>query len=66
MKISIFIIWGNLSIVVIYVCMIFEHLVLRESFPRQVDENSKGPQGERGLEFSRRKKGQIFLSLYIP
>ena len=38
---------------------------VRESFPRQVDKESRGPQGERGLEFSRRKKGQIFL-LYIP
>ena len=39
---------------------------LRESFPRQVDKNSRGPQGEKGLEFSRRKKGQNSLSLYIP
>ena len=38
----------------------------RESFPRQVDKKSRGPQGERGLEFSRRRKGQTFLSLYIP
>ena len=35
---------------------------LRESFPRQVDRESRGPQGERGLEFSRRKKGQTFFS----
>ena len=41
-------------------------LELRESFPRQVDKKSRGPQGERGLEFSRRKKGQIFFLLYIP
>ena len=34
---------------------------LRESFPRQVDRESRGPQGERGLEFSRRKKGQTFF-----
>ena len=34
---------------------------LRESFPRQVDRESMGPQGERGLEFSRRKKGQTFF-----
>ena len=34
---------------------------MRESFPRQVDKKSKGPQGERGLEFSRRKKGQTFF-----
>ena len=31
------------------------HLKLRESFPRQVDKKSRGPQGERGLEFSRKK-----------
>ena len=35
--------------------------LLRESVPRQVDEKSRGPQGERGLEFSRRKKGQTFF-----
>ena len=39
---------------------------LRESFPRQVDKKSRGPQGERSLEFSRRKKGQTFFSLDIP
>ena len=44
---------------------------MRESFPRQVDKESRGPQGKRGLEFSRRKKGQTFfpslhsLGLYI-
>ena len=32
-------------------------MYVRESFPRQVDKESRGPQGERGLEFSRRKKG---------
>ena len=36
-------------------------LGLRESFPRQVDKKSRGPQGERGLEFSRRKKRQTFF-----
>ena len=35
---------------------------IKESFPRQVDKKSRGPQGERGLEFSRRKKGQTVLS----
>ena len=40
--------------------------VLRQSFPRQVDRKSRGPQGERGLEFSRRKKGQTFHSLCRP
>ena len=34
---------------------------MRESVPRQVDRESRGPQGERGLEFSRRKKGQAFF-----
>ena len=34
---------------------------MRQSFPRQVDKKSRGPQGERGLEFSRRKKGQTFF-----
>ena len=38
---------------------------VRESFPRQVDKKSRGPQGERGLGFSRRKKGQtLFPSLH--
>ena len=36
---------------------------LKESFPRQVDK-SRGPQGERDLEFSRRKKGQTFFPLH--
>ena len=35
--------------------------LLRESIPRQIDKKSRGPQRERGLEFSRRKKGQTFL-----
>ena len=40
-------------------------LLVRESFPRQVDKKSRGPQGEKGLEFSRRKKGQtLFPSLH--
>ena len=39
---------------------------MRESFPRPVDKESRGPQGERGLEFSRRKKGQLFFFLHIP
>ena len=36
-------------------------LLMRESVPRQVDRESRGPQGERGPEFSRRKKGQTFF-----
>ena len=31
-------------------------LLATESFPREVDKKSRGPKGERGLEFSRRKK----------
>ena len=41
-------------------------IILRESFPRQADKKSRCPQGERGLEFSMRKKGQTFVSFYIP
>ena len=42
---------------------------MRESFRRQVDKKSRGPQGERGLGYSRRKKGQnsfplLSLGLY--
>ena len=47
-----------------------------ESMPRQVDEKSGVPKeakgvcgslgGDRGLEFSRRRKGQILFILYIP
>ena len=49
--------------------------ILRESVPRQVDKKSGGPQGDRGLGFSRRGKGSgilkaeettNFFSLYIP
>ena len=34
---------------------------MRRPFPRQFNKKSRGPQGERGLEFSRRKKGQTFF-----
>ena len=46
---------------------------MRESIPRQVDKKSGvpeeekgvwGSQGDRGLEFSRRRTGQLFF--YIP
>ena len=37
---------------------------MRESFPGQVDKKSRGPPEERGLEFSRRKKGQTFFPLH--
>ena len=40
--------------------------VVRESFPRQVDKKSRGPEEQSGLEFLRRKKGQTFFPLYIP
>ena len=40
-------------------------IILRESIPRQVDKKSGGPQGEKGLEFSRRRKGQMFLFLFL-
>ena len=36
---------------------------MRESFSRQVDKKSRGPQGKRGLEFSRRKK-ELFFPLH--
>ena len=39
---------------------------MRELVPRQVDRESRGPQEERGLEFTRRKKGQTFFFLHIP
>ena len=50
-------------------------MVLRESIPRQVDKKSGvsekekgvwGSQGEdRGLKFSRRRKGQTFFSTFL-
>jgi len=40
---------------------VINDIILRESFPRQVDRESRGPQGERGLEFSRRNKGHTFF-----
>ena len=43
---------------------------MRESTPRQVDKESRGPQGEGNLEFSGRKKGKrcvfLFLFLFSP
>ena len=41
----------------------FINVTFTESFPRQVDKKSRHTQGERGLEFSRRKKGQTFFPL---
>ena len=41
---------------------IFSYKGMRELIPRQVDKKSGGPQGEKGLEFSRRRKGQTFFS----
>lgn len=37
---------------------------VRESSPRQADKKSRGPQGDRGLEFN--EKDKLFSSLYIP
>ena len=37
--------------------------MLRESFPTQVDKKSRGPQEERGLEFSSRKD-KLFSPLH--
>ena len=37
---------------------------MRESLPRRVDKKSGGPQGERDLEFSRRRKEQTFFPLH--
>ena len=36
-------------------------LGMRESFHRQGDKKSRGPEGERGLEYSRRKKTFYFF-----
>ena len=52
--------YGILGRSVLVVAMWF--LKVRESFPRQVDRESRGPQRERGLEFSRRKKRTNFFS----
>jgi len=48
---------------------------MRESIPRQVDKKSGAPEeekgvwgsqgGDKGLEFSRRRKGQTFFFPYI-
>ena len=37
---------------------------MKESILRHIDKKSSGPQGERGLEFSRRKKGQNFVPVH--
>ena len=36
-------------------------VLVRESIPRQVDKQSGGPQGDKGLEFTRRRKGQTIF-----
>ena len=51
------------------------HQIVRESIPRQIEKKSRVPKvekgvwesqsGDRGLEFSRRRKGQTFF-VYIP
>ena len=47
----------------IYVVFVDKNLfiLLRESIPRKVDKKSGGPQGERGLEFSRKRKRTFFF-----
>jgi len=61
----------GIFLIFLLVCFLFvlaglSTVQLRESFPRQVDKKSRGPQGERGLKFSRRKKGQtIFHSTFL-
>ena len=54
----------DLDLIIHYEVLI---ILLRELFPRQVDKKSRGPQGERGLEFSWRKKGQkiFFHSTFL-
>ena len=49
---------------------------VRDSIPRQIDKKFRVPEeekgvwgsqsGDRGLEFSRRRKGQTFFPLYVP
>ena len=42
-------------------------LVLRESFPRQVDKKSRGPQGERiGILKEEERTNFLLFFLYIP
>ena len=50
----------GLNLGLLYYRQILYHLncQLKELFPRQVVKKSRGPQEERGLEYSRRKKGQ--------
>ena len=48
-------------VMVVLTSVSWYRFVVRKSIPRQVDKKSRGPQGERGLEFSRRKKGQTFF-----
>ena len=56
--------WGKKDQPFDVICKKKKKSKLRESFPRQVDRESRGPQGERGLEFSRRKKGQSLDSTF--
>ena len=58
-----------------YPGLLHPELMLRESIPRQVDKKSGVPEmekgvwgsqgGVRGLEFSRRRKGQTFFSTFL-
>ena len=48
---------NGLDLMMTFSVLLEPSMRLRESFPKQVDKTSRGLQGERGLEFSRRKKG---------
>ena len=39
---------------------------MRESFPRQVDRESRGPQGERVWNSQGGRKDELFFFLHIP
>ena len=38
--------------------------IVRESFPRQVDKKSRGPQGDRGLQIEENKRMEKTRSLF--
>ena len=64
MYVCIYIIWNWSYWYNLILCVMKRTRIVRESIPRQVDKKSGGPQGERGLEFSRRRKGQTFFPLH--
>ena len=40
-------------------------MVLRESFPRQVDQKSRGPQGQRSWNSQGGRKDKLFSSTFL-